>query len=278
MNEQFLPVFSVDWAGLLKKLEKIEGNYGILAPFHVYNALLYQIRDLEKPFLIDSGVFESKDKPWYYQIHCEFRDNRWIRKFRLAPEEDLRQKIRSYLDRCNLFSPDYVFALDVIREPILSLYLAHLSWEEYQSKSRPYKLIGVVQVGQTIYEWQFPPIPLQTSFPPYYNSPKSFIAPLISEYKNIGYDYIALGGLLKAEPTAPMGLKFGLSPQELDHLLTWSRPDFVLGGLALTRLEVLKKHKLWADSTNWLWWDSRYDYQRFGHRNALQEVVEQAYI
>jgi hypothetical protein len=71
----------------------------------------------------------------------------------------------------------------------------------------------------------------------------------------------------------PMGLKFGLSNQELDDLLGWSRPQFVLGGLALTRLEVLKKHNVWADSTNWLWWDKRYDRSRFGARNALQEVV-----
>ncbi|MEG3438298.1 hypothetical protein V0288_14305 [Pannus brasiliensis CCIBt3594] len=273
MNDQFLPVFSVDWAGLLKKLEKVQGDYGILAPFHVYNALLHRIREFNKPFFIDSGVFESKDKPWYYQLHSEFKQDRWVREYRLASEENLRQKIRYYLDRCTLFSPDYVFAPDVIEEPILSLYLARLTREEYQSKPRPYRLIGVVQTGYILYNSTMLPMPYQNSIFPHYSTPKSLIASLISEYRNIGYDYIALGGLLKAEPTAPIGLKFGLSVQELDDLLAWARPNFVLGGLALTRLEVLKKHRVWADSTNWLWWDARYDPQRFGHRDALQEVV-----
>jgi hypothetical protein len=72
----------------------------------------------------------------------------------------------------------------------------------------------------------------------------------------------------------PTGLKFGLSPQQLDELLTWTRPNFVLGGLALSRLEILKKYQVWADSTNWLWWNGKYDYQRFGKRNLLQEVVK----
>jgi hypothetical protein len=96
---------------------------------------------------------------------------------------------------------------------------------------------------------------------------------LISEYRNIGYDYIALGGLLKPDYKKRTGLRFSLSIQELDELLTWSRPDFVLAGLALTRLEVLKKHQVWADSTGWLWWDVRYDSQRFANWNALQEVA-----
>lgn len=273
MNNQFLPVFSVDWAGLLKKLENVRGDYGILAPFHVYNALLDRIRKFNKPFFIDSGVFESKDKPWCYQLNSEFKQDRWVREYRLSSEENLRQKIRYYLDRCTLFSPDYVFAPDVIGEPILSLYLARLSRAEYQSKPRPYRLIGVVQIGHILYNSPLIPIPFQNSILPHYGTPKSFVASLISEYRNIGYDYIALGGLLKAEPTAPIGLKFGLSVQELDDLLAWTRPNFVLGGLALTRLEVLKKHRVWADSTNWLWWDARYDPQRFGHRDALQDVV-----
>ena len=155
----------------------------------------------------------------------------------------------------------------------MSLYLARLSWEEYWLKPRPYNLIGVVQVGSLLYDWQEQPVPIWNSLPPHYYSPKSFLAPLISEYRNIGYKYIALGGLLKPDSKKRTGLKFGLSLQEFDELLAWSRPDFVLGGLALTRMEVLQKHQVWADSTGWLWWDARYDYQRFGDRNVLEEVT-----
>jgi hypothetical protein len=274
MTPNFLPIFSVDWSGLLKKLKNIQGEYGILAPLPCYDKLLTDIRKLDKPFFIDSGVFHSKDQPRFYQLYCEFKNQRWVREFRLASEQQLRQKVKDYLARCDKFSPDYVFAPDVIGEPLLSLYLARLSWEEYWHKARTYTLIGVVQVGNSLYNWQEKPVPLQDSLPLHYKSPRSFLAPLISEYRNIGYKYIALGGLLKAAPTRQTGLKFGLSPQELDELLTWSRPNFVLGGLALTRLEVLKKHRVWADSTGWLWWDARYDYKRFGHWNALQDILQ----
>jgi|GEM_PF-1429699 len=276
MNNQFLPILSVDCSCLLKKLANLEGNYGILAPVHSHNILLQRIRDLGKPFLIDSGVFESKTNPWHKQIDCEFKQERWIREVRLASEQHLRQKIRSYFERCAQFNPDYVFAPDIIGEPILSLYLARLSWEEYWLKPRDYSLIGVVQVGSVLYDWQETQIPLKDSLLLHYNSPKSFLAPLISEYRNLGYKYIALGGLLKPNSQTRTGLKFGLSLQELDELLTWSRPNFVLAGLALTRLEILKKHQVWADSTGWLWWDARYDPQRFKNRNTLQEVVKLA--
>jgi hypothetical protein len=272
-KNKFLPIFSLDWSGLLKKLKDVEGNYGVLAPISTYDKLLRSIRELGKPFFIDSGVFENQDCPWCYQLHCEFKNDRWVRELRLASEQQLRQKIRNYFERCDSFSPDYVFAPDVFGEPLLSLYLARLSWEEYWRRSRPYDLIGVVQVGAALYNWQEKAVPQSDSFLPHYDSPKSFLAPLISAYRNIGYQYIALGGLLKADTTMPTGLRFGLSAEELDELLTWSRPEFVLGGLALSRLEILRKHEVWADSTNWLWWDARYDYQRFGHRNALQEVL-----
>lgn len=182
--------------------------------------------------------------------------------------------MKTYLDRCEDFSPNYVFAPDVFGEPILSLYLARLSWQEYWRRSRRYSLIGVVQVGAALYNWHQKPVPQLDSFLPHYETPKSFLTSLISAYRDIGYQHIALGGLLKVEPTMPTGLRFGLSVEELDRLLAWSRPEFVLGGLALSRLEVLKKHRVWADSTNWLWWDSRYDYRRFGHRNVLQEILE----
>ena len=273
MDGQFLPIFSVDWSGLLKKLSNLEGEYGILSPAHSDNTLLYRIRDLGKPFLIDSGVFANKTNPWHQDIYCEFRQDRWVREVRLASEVQLRQKISQYLNRCDLFSPDYVFAPDIINEPILSLYLARLSWEEYWLKPRTYTLIGVVQVGNALNHWQQQNIPLADSFPIHYNSPKSFLAPLISEYRNIGYKYISLGGLLKPDHKKRTGLKFSLSIQELDELLTWSRPDFVLAGLALTRLEVLRKHQVWADSTGWLWWDARYEPERFANWNALQEVA-----
>jgi hypothetical protein len=127
--------------------------------------------------------------------------------------------------------------------------------------------------GHTLYSWDETRRIPQKDVLPHYLTARSFLSPLISEYRNIGYHFIALGGLLKNEPTMPTGLKFDLSNEDLDNLLSWSRPDFVLGGLALTRLEILKKHRVWADSTNWLWWDSRYDYKRFGHRNVLQEVI-----
>ena len=131
MDNQFLPIFSVDWSGLLKKLANLEGNYGILAPVHSHNILLQRIRELGKPFLIDSGVFEAKNDPCYCQIHCEFKHGKWIREVQLASEYHLRQHIHSYFERCDQFNPDYVFAPDIIGEPILSLYLARLSWEEY---------------------------------------------------------------------------------------------------------------------------------------------------
>lgn len=272
-QNKFLPVFSLDWLGLLKKLQNIEGEYGVLAPMSSYKKLLTSIRDLGKPFFIDSGVFENQGSPWYYQVHCEFNNDRWVRELRLADEQHLRQRVKNYFTRCDDVSPDYVFAPDIFGEPLLSLYLARLSWQEYWQRSRAYALIGVVQIGSVLYNWHQKPVPQSDSFLPHYDSPKSFLAPLISAYRDIGYEYLALGGLLKADNTMPTGLKFGLSNEELDELLAWSRPEFVLGGLALTRMEVLKKHNVWADSTNWLWWDARYDYQRFGNRNVLQEVL-----
>lgn len=273
MQNNFLPVFSLDWFGLLRRLKNLEGDYGILAPISCSKNLLASIRDTGKPFFIDSGVFENKNCPWYYQLRSEFKNNRWVRELCLASEQQLRQQVKNYFARCDDFSPDYVFAPDIFGEPLLSLYLARLAWEEYWQRSRAYTLIGVVQVGAAIYNWSRRSVPCSDSFPPHYDSPRSFLAPLLSAYRDIGYEYIALGGLLKADNTMPTGLKFGLSAEELDELLAWSRPEFILGGLALTRLEVLRKHNVWADSTNWLWWDARYDHHRFGHRNALLEIL-----
>jgi len=274
VEKNFLPLFSMDHAGLLRKLKDIEGEYGILAPLSCPKNLLKNIRDTGKPFFIDSGVFENQARPWYFQLHCEFIQERWVQELRLASEPQLRQRVKDYLSCCDNFSPDYVLAPDIFGEPLLSLYLARLSWEEYWRQPRPYTLIGIVQVGAVLYNWHQKVGPQSNSFLPYYDSPKSFLAPLISAYRDIGYQYIALGGLLKADTTMPTGLRFGLSAQELDELLTWTRPELVLGGLALSRLEVLKKHQVWADSTNWLWWDARYDQQRFGHRNVLQEILK----
>ncbi|MCY6493410.1 hypothetical protein [Leptolyngbya sp. GGD] len=272
MLKQFLPVFAVNRLNLLKKLQRIEGDFGVLATFVESDNFLTLLRSQGKPYFIDSGVFEDKGKPWYCQIECTFVNDRWVRELKLADRQQLQHKLKTFFDRCDRFSPDYVFAPDVFGEPLISLHLAQIAWEEYSSKPRPYCLIGVVQMGEALYNWQNPSSPQVSTVLPHYHLPKSFLTALISEYRNIGFQRIALGGLLKPESTMPMGLKFGLSSQELDDLLTWSRPDFVLGGLALTRLEVLRKHQVWADSTNWLWWDARYDRQRFGDRDALQEI------
>jgi len=271
-EQKFLPVFSVDWLGLLNRLKNLEGDYGILAPISSNKGLLTNIRNLGKLFFIDSGVFANQDCPWYYEMHSEYLDDRWVRKRKLASEEHLRRKVREYLERCDQFSPNFVFTQDIFGEPLLSLYLARLTWQEYWEKPRNYTLIGVVQVGYSIYNWQPNLVPQLNSFPPHYYSPKSFLASLISVYREIGYNYIALGGLLKVDKTRTTGLKFGLSTQELDELIAWSRPEFVLGGLALTRAEVLKKHNVWADSTGWLWWNEKYD-SKFRNRNAFQEVL-----
>lgn len=273
MEKKFLPVFSLNRFTLLSKLESLEGEFGILAPSSCSDNLLSYLCNVGKPYFIDSGVFEERNRPWYYQLDCQFEGNRWIRKFRLADEQQLQSQVKIFLERCNRFNPDYLFAPDIIGEPLLSLHVARLAWEEYSRQHRAYTLIGVVQVGAVLYNWHQLSVPQKDSFLPHYDSAKSFLASLISVYREIGYQHIALGGLLKADSATPTGLKFGLSAQQLDELLTWSRPDFVLGGLALSRIEVLKKHQVSADSSNWLWWDARYDYRRFGKRNALQEIL-----
>lgn len=271
LKGKFLPVFSLDWLGLLEKLKKVEGDYGILAPIYSHNNLLNCIRDYGKPFFIDSGAFNNQDIPWYHEQYSEYRNERWIREQRLASEEQLRQKVRDYLNRCDKFSPNFVFTQDVFGEPLLSLYLARLSWNEYWQKPRHYSLIGVVQAGYPIYNWRQKLVPQLDSLPPHYELPKSFLAPLISAYRDIGYKYIALGGLLQIDKKKTTGLTFGLSVEKFDELLTWSRPEFVLGGLALTRTEVLKKHNVSADTTGWLWWNEQYDRDRFSNRNVFQE-------
>lgn len=274
MNRQFLPVFSVDWLGLFNKLKNVEGEYGILAPIYCSNSLLSKIRQTGKPFFIDSGVFKQQECPWYCKVECEFIHDRWVRELRLADETQLRQKIREYLDRCDKFSPDYVFASDIIGEPLLSLHLARLSWQEYWQKPRSYILMGVVQVGTVLYNWPEQPTPTSDAFLPHYATPKSFLTGLISAYRETGYQHIALGGLLKSDRSRSTGLKFGLSLKEFDELLAWSRPDFVLGGLALGRIDILKKHKVWADSTTWLWWDERYDRKTFENRDIFKEILQ----
>lgn len=272
MEKAFLPVFAVNRLNLLKKLQKINGEFGILATFIESDNFLSLLRHQGKPYFIDSGVFEDKGKSWYRQLDCTFVNDQWVRELKLANRQQLQERLKTFFNRCDKFSPDYVFAPDVFGEPLISLHLSRIAWEEYSSRPRAYSLIGVVQIGYALYSRQDFPTPQEDAILPHYHSPKSFLTALISEYRNIGFQMIALGGLLRLESTMPMGLKFGLSSQALDHLLAWSRPDFVLGGLALSRLVVLKKHKVWADSTNWLWWDARYDYQRFNQRDALQEV------
>lgn len=276
----FLPIFVVNRTKLIEKLKSVDGRFGILSTFAESDQFLHKLRYLEKPYFIDSGVFEKPIRPdyeqinipWYCQIDCRFEENRWIRKTGLASHGRLKETIAQFLHRCDRFSPDYVMAPDVLGEPLLSLYLARIAWQEYCCKSRSYQLVGVVQVGDALYNWRSQP-PQKDAFFPHYRSPKSFLAPLISEYRSIGYQYIALGGLLKAKQNMP-GWTFGLSNEALDELLTWSRPNLVLGGLALTRLSVLKKHRVWADSSGWIWWDSRYDRDRFENWDALRSVLE----
>lgn len=273
MEPSFLPIFAVNRLNLLKKLENLQGEFGILGTIVESDNFLNSLCETKKPYFIDSGVFDDSKNAWYQKTRSVFENGRWVRRTGLADPQDLRAWIISFLGRCQKFNPDYVFAPDIIGEPLLSLYIARLTWEEYCIKQYSYQLIGVVQAGYPLYNWPSNDIPQPDALLPYFNTAKSFLSSLMSEYRNIGYQYIALGGLLKADSAMPMGLKFGLSNQEFDHLLSWSRPDFVLGGLALSRLDVLKKHGVWADSSNWLWWDERYDYERFGHRNALQEVL-----
>lgn len=258
---------------MLRKLVDIEGEYGILAPTHCSDNFLSHLRTVDKPYFLDCGVFQQQTCPWYCRIDCHYDKGQWHRDVLLLEEPELRLQIRNFLERYDRFSPDYAFAPDVIGEPLLSLYLARLALEEYARKPRYYKLIGVVQVGAILYNWNQSWNCQNDSFLPHYHNPGSFLAPMISEYRRQGFEYVALGGLLKADPSMPMGLKFGLDNEQLDNLLTWSRIDFVLGGLALTRIPILRKHGVWADSTNWVWWDARYDQKRFGNRNAVQDVV-----
>lgn len=70
-EKNFLPVFSLDWSGLLKKLENIEGEYGILAPITSPKTLLNKIRQTGKLFFIDSGVFDKLSQPWHLQLYSE---------------------------------------------------------------------------------------------------------------------------------------------------------------------------------------------------------------
>ncbi len=102
MEKKFLPLFSMDHAGLLRKLKDIEGDYGILAPLSCPKNLLKDIRNTGKLFFIDSGVFENQAPPWYYQLHCEFLQQRWVRELRLTSEQQLRQRVKDYLSLCDM--------------------------------------------------------------------------------------------------------------------------------------------------------------------------------
>ena len=273
--QKFLPIFVVNRSNHLQRLKELDSeSFGILATFQESDNFLRKLRDLHKPYFIDSGVFEIPQDysayssphqvPWYWQVECYLRDNFWHRRLVLAQESRLRERIQDFLTRCDRFAPDYVLAPDVIHEPLLSLYLARLAREEYHHKKRHYQLIGVVQVGYSLYE-DFPRIT--------YTGMKQFVSSLIGEYRRLGYNYLALGGLLKADKSSnTTGLKFGLSNSEFDQLLSWTRPNFVLGGLALTRLPVLKKHQVWADSSGWIWWQDHYNGSRFVGRDVMAEV------
>lgn len=151
VKKQFLPVFAVNRLNLLKKLQRVEGEFGILATFIESDNFLTLLRSQGKPYFIDSGVFEDKSKLWYCQLDCKFTNDHWVRELKLASHQQFQKQFKIFFDRCDQFEPDYVFAPDVIREPLLSLHLARIAWQEYSSKPRPYQLIGVVQVGESLY-------------------------------------------------------------------------------------------------------------------------------
>jgi len=277
---QFMPIFVVNRSKHLQRLEEFgQENFGILATFQESDNFLTGLRALRQTYFIDSGVFEIPKNfsaysdpnkiPWYLQVECYWEDGFWRRRLTVAREKQLVTFIRHFLDRCDRFLPDYVIAPDIIHEPLLSLYLARLVWAEYASKNRSYQLVGVVQVGYPLYETVWLGMNRGVN---YLQSRNGFIQGLIDQYRNIGYPKIALGGLLRASNENRTGLSFGLSNEAFDELLQWTRPDFVLGGLALTRLPVLKKHGVWADSSGWIWWDSRYDATRFVGRDVMAEV------
>ncbi|MEB3229127.1 MAG: hypothetical protein VKJ27_12170, partial [Synechocystis sp.] len=275
-----MPIFVVNRSKHLERLQEFrQENFGILATFQESDNFLIGLRRLRQTYFIDSGVFEMPKNfsaysdphkiPWYLQVECYWENEFWRRRLAVAKESQLLSFIRHFLDRCDQFSPDYVIAPDIIHEPLLSLHLARLVWSEYVSKIRSYQLVGVVQVGYPLYETVWSGMNRGVN---YLQSRNGFIQGLIDEYRNIGYPKIALGGLLRASNENRTGLSFGLSNEAFDELLQWTRPDFVLGGLALTRLPVLKKHGVWADSSGWIWWDSRYDATRFVGRDVMAEV------
>jgi hypothetical protein len=277
---QFMPIFVVNRSKHLQRLQEFsQESFGILATFQESDNFLMGLRKLKQSYFIDSGVFEipkifsaysdPNKIPWYLQVECYWENEFWRRRLTVAKEQQLTLFIRHFLDRCDQFSPDYVIAPDIIHEPLLSLYLARLVWAEYASKKRSYQLVGVVQVGYPLYETVWSGMNRGVN---YLQSRNGFIQGLIDEYRNIGYPKIALGGLLRASNENRTGLSFGLSNEAFDELLQWTRPDFVLGGLALTRLPVLKKHGVWADSSGGIWWDSRYDATRFVGRDVMAEV------
>jgi len=284
----FLPVFVVNRSKHLLQLGAMVNNdFGALATFQESDNFLLGLRALDKPYFIDSGVFYAPKKysaysppnqvPWYLQVECFLEDNFWKRRLVLTKEDKIRQKIKHFLDRCDRFSPDYVLAPDIIHEPLLSLYLARLALEEYGRKRRSYQLIGVAQVGYGLYHALDNEDDYQSLS---YSVTKQFLSALICEYRSLGYEYVALGGLLKADNRNSTGLTFGLSNSEFDHLLSWTRPNFVLGGLSLNRLPVLKKYQMWADSSGWIWWNDRYDESRFKGRDPISEVfapIEETY-
>lgn len=282
--QSFLPIFVVNRFTNLEQLQPFKSeSFGLLATYLESDHFLQAVCNFNQPCFIDSGVFaipkvdslyrSDVQVPWYFRIDCYFSNSRWHRRLMVAMESALREKLQAFLDRCDRLAPDYVLAPDIFQEPILSLYLARLTLDEYQRKPRSYDLIGVAQVGDSLYHWaQQDGVGLL----PHYQSPHSFVMSLLCEYRRLGYQRVALGGLLRPQPQRRNGLQFGLTNAELDQLLSWSRPEMVLGGLALTRLPVLKKYGVWADSSTWIWWDPRYSHDRPHRTTAMAEVFRPA--
>jgi hypothetical protein len=270
MQGKYLPTFTVDRAAHLKQLPPQTENYGLLLTVSAPDHLLKSARDFGKPVFIDSGVFQSGE--WYKIAQCEFIERRWQRFTIIAPDDFLKDYIRRYYARCANFSPHYVFAIDVYGEPELSLHLADLGRQVFQEQSYRFELIGVVQVGDFLYHWQSAENP--GGFAPL-SSPKAIAAiqNRVNHYRTLGYELIALGGLLrKTKVASRTGLTFGLSKHELEVLIQILKPDFILAGLSLTRSRVLSTYGVSADSTNWLWW--KFDPARFQDRDPMAEILK----
>jgi hypothetical protein len=263
----YFPVLSVKRQCELAELQERRGeSFGLLVPSGCSDNMLRAVRAMDRPFFLDSGVF-GKKTPWYLMRERTFECGRWLERMRPVVEKQLIGHIEAFFDRADRNEVDYVFAPDALDDPEFSLYLAQLSQKVLESrplKQRRWQLFGIVQAGKFLCRDAWMPN----------NRARETLLETVEAYRAAGYTLIALGGLLRQEPSMPMGLKFGLTNDELEKLLQCTSAQFVLGGLALRRLDVLKRCGVAADSSNWRWWKSKYDFTRFGNRDALAELAD----